>query len=96
MSLNSLNNFIKEDRSCSEHPVPKLIFKGFSLVPKFIVSKVKEELFILQLTDPLNLSCKSKNLFSLTTDLGIEFTRSDVNSGDLGSDITVKLRRISS
>ena len=53
-SLNSLKNLMNYIFSCSEHPNPKLMHCGLSLVPKFTFSCVKEELFILQFTDFLN------------------------------------------
>ena len=55
-SLNYLNNLINAAFSCSEHPTPRLIHCGLSLVPKFTFSYDNEELLVLQLTDFLNLS----------------------------------------
>ena len=48
-SLNYLNNWINTTFSCLEHPIPRLMHCGLSLVLKFTFSYDNEELLVLQL-----------------------------------------------
>jgi hypothetical protein len=56
ISLYFLKRLIKEYLSQGVHPKPRLIFLGFSSVPKFMISNFIEELCVLQLVGVLNLS----------------------------------------